>query len=898
MKKLLLLFAVMLSTVGAWAQTDVIKASTSVECPEHVYTIKNGNNYFMYYSTGPASAKATAAYFAFYAGDKEGDYKIYCLTNKKWVSYTPSTADDVKSFASLSDSQEGVNAWNANLVADGKGNLTQVYEFKPYNTSGSTYASYMNWNGGINSTGYSTDSEEKTVGVWRQDAATDAGSAWILEEVVMPFIVSADYDNAHWYALNIRDDGPTYLYYNSALNYIKANEGDPNFTDQEKDKYLWAFIGNVVDGFKIVNKAAGKGYVLSSPNAPTGDKNADELPRMVSEGSLGSGNSVWKIEWATHANAATSTFNIVHPTATSYALNRQDYSGTKAVCYWTGRDMGSALQAVELLPYTGSSWQSFWSEAEVFPEKVSVSLGQSEGQNVYKHEVVVNLYDDGVTAKFRYKDGNKRIDILGMDIANSEGKLVASDYHFGYSGGNQSNKVYNLSGLEPGTYLLRLYVADENNGDLLSNTIGYIALSGIRYSEESEISEQFSSVKAGVTEEQSILSTLVGNTYGYYNSEDVEGISQAIEAVGETATTANIGKLVDALSQACVIVPQPGKFYRFKGKASGKYMTGEDTNGNALTSGNFLMAEYATETYDDASVFYLTAEGKLLNYRTGRFVDATHSVGAVGAAGNVISFLPSGGRNAGYLTLKSNASGVGTYLYDDNTILNRNSVYAAEKCDWLVEDVNWLPVPMNTEAGYATLYSPVQLNLNNRVKAYSVAINDNGVVADLTELSCVPANTGVVLQYVTGAETSNGCVFLPVEETTETGVSTALIGTYADTYISEESYVLSRVNGATGFYKAAFNISTDTTNDGTVEEPAPTYESFLNNGFKAYLPKPEETPEGARFLVFNFGDDNATAIEGIEAENTADAVVYDLAGRRVQKAQKGLYIVNGKKVIK
>ena len=35
-----------------------------------------------------------------------------------------------------------------------------------------------------------------------------------------------------------------------------------------------------------------------------------------------------------------------------------------------------------------------------------------------------------------------------------------------------------------------------------------------------------------------------------------------------------------------------------------------------------------------------------------------------------------------------------------------------------------------------------------------------------------------------------------------------------------------------------------------------------------------------------------------ELSYAADAVVYDLAGRRVQKAQKGLYIVNGVKVIK
>ena len=40
------------------------------------------------------------------------------------------------------------------------------------------------------------------------------------------------------------------------------------------------------------------------------------------------------------------------------------------------------------------------------------------------------------------------------------------------------------------------------------------------------------------------------------------------------------------------------------------------------------------------------------------------------------------------------------------------------------------------------------------------------------------------------------------------------------------------------------------------------------------------------------------AISSIAAGNNAHAAVYDLTGRRVAKAQKGLYIVNGKKVVK
>lgn len=48
-------------------------------------------------------------------------------------------------------------------------------------------------------------------------------------------------------------------------------------------------------------------------------------------------------------------------------------------------------------------------------------------------------------------------------------------------------------------------------------------------------------------------------------------------------------------------------------------------------------------------------------------------------------------------------------------------------------------------------------------------------------------------------------------------------------------------------------------------------------------------------LNFNFG--TATGIETINGETVENGTIFNLAGQRVQKAQKGLYIVNGKKVL-
>ena len=70
--------------------------------------------------------------------------------------------------------------------------------------------------------------------------------------------------------------------------------------------------------------------------------------------------------------------------------------------------------------------------------------------------------------------------------------------------------------------------------------------------------------------------------------------------------------------------------------------------------------------------------------------------------------------------------------------------------------------------------------------------------------------------------------------------------------------------------------------------------SYALKGFRAYL----EVPAGSssRSFVITF-DDDVTAINGVNAAVRNGAAVYDLQGRRVNNATKGVYIVNGKKVL-
>ena len=149
------------------------------------------------------------------------------------------------------------------------------------------------------------------------------------------------------------------------------------------------------------------------------------------------------------------------------------------------------------------------------------------------------------------------------------------------------------------------------------------------------------------------------------------------------------------------------------------------------------------------------------------------------------------------------------------------------------------------------------------------------------EGNVVPAETAVILKGEAAPYN------LTIGGTPETINGNNLYGTVASTYVTEDAYVLAKptIEGVVqevGLYKAAKNQQNN--------------QSWLNNGFKAYLPA-DAVPAGARFLSFDFGTE--TAIDELKGENgNVKTVIYDLAGRRVQGAQKGIFIVNGVKVIK
>ncbi len=190
-------------------------------------------------------------------------------------------------------------------------------------------------------------------------------------------------------------------------------------------------------------------------------------------------------------------------------------------------------------------------------------------------------------------------------------------------------------------------------------------------------------------------------------------------------------------------------------------------------------------------------------------------------------------------------------------------------------------VNMNVKANkYGTFIAPFDVTIPSGIKAYTVE-NISGSVLGLTEVvTTIPANTPVILENTTEEVYNQDFTgaSLAVEDSYTanylTGVYTA--STIAASDGSNTRYVLQTQGGVQAFYKvdAAF---TATANRCYLTVPV------ASNSVKAFF----------------FGFDDADAIRSIDNGQMTmeNAEIFNLAGQRVNKAQKGIYIVNGKKVL-
>lgn len=231
------------------------------------------------------------------------------------------------------------------------------------------------------------------------------------------------------------------------------------------------------------------------------------------------------------------------------------------------------------------------------------------------------------------------------------------------------------------------------------------------------------------------------------------------------------------------------------------------------------------------------------------------------------------GRTTYYLNSRINdafvAANPADKFYDANNGVNRSCYYQFEEVEY-PNTINFNAAQnINGVSHIATFSAPFATIIPAGVKAYYVSAKGAEATMTAIDAQAIPANQGVILT----SESGDAATMVPAAGETAATITGNQLGHSAGAaraLTAGEGYILGNGSEGTAFY------------------PCKAGSLPIN---KAYL-----LGNGENAIVMNFGN-AVTGINTIAAPASAKAPIFDLSGRRVVKATKGLYIQNGKKFI-
>lgn len=184
------------------------------------------------------------------------------------------------------------------------------------------------------------------------------------------------------------------------------------------------------------------------------------------------------------------------------------------------------------------------------------------------------------------------------------------------------------------------------------------------------------------------------------------------------------------------------------------------------------------------------------------------------------------------------------------------------------------------DKSYATYYLPFAAKAPEGVTAYAGVVNNGSVQLTAFTNGVIPANTGALLVANSNVTTAT---FTLADDSEATTINNDLKGVLTTTDLnsianSDQVRIFSKKGDVAGFYKPNTNITTLAAN-------------------KVYVMAPASSTSA---LALNFGQEITgidQVLNGVVENNENNAAIYDLTGRRVAKAVKGVYVKNGKKFI-
>ena len=178
-------------------------------------------------------------------------------------------------------------------------------------------------------------------------------------------------------------------------------------------------------------------------------------------------------------------------------------------------------------------------ESKEIPDGIKALSQYQEGTVLGSRGYLVFRQAGDCTITLDYTGGSNRLQILGVDILDVKGTVIASDYHFGFTGGSDSNRDYTVTIPEVGAYMVRIFVTNAGNGE------GYKSKGTIAYSKK--------------VAQPELVYDLASNATPYYTSSNDQ--NNATATVHLARSVATLTSELSAITLGTYVIEEGKEYY-------------------------------------------------------------------------------------------------------------------------------------------------------------------------------------------------------------------------------------------------------------------------------------------------------------------------------------------------
>lgn len=423
--------------------------------------------------------------------------------------------------------------------------------------------------------------------------------------------------------------------------------------------------------------------------------------------------------------------------------------------------------------------------------------------------------------------------------------------------------------------------------------LGNISIVAASYVEEPELVFEKASYRFVTTDEKKVTATSKKNSDGdiTYSCEDQNITIDATTGViignvaGTYTITANIAKTDDynsgtatctiniiepAAVNSIIVAEANNKYYAMTNTCEETYMTSVEI---AKIGNKYVVNK---EVINNLKFAVTTANGKTTILTKDNLYLQSTAAKNVNLTENEYYWTNDGEK------LTAETASYGTLQY--NTSSPRFTTYASKVGQYatIVDLSNVIvgEVVTVSDAGYATYYNDFAYTMPEGLEGKILTKTAEGITSTtvFSEGDVVPANAPLLIKGAKGTYTLTSTTEEANADLTGNLLHGSNGGTTTGATGNEKYYILGNGKNGLGWYWGATNGA-----------------AFTLGAGKCYLVvDPSTTSEAKSFFAIEGDEEDAI----MSVENKANNTIYDLQGRRVNGSQKGLYIINGKKVIR